>query len=53
MYYTPVGKTGSTSRLKVNLTSNFILMIYQSAVIVRYEKEAHSLNLKNPQKLLG
>lgn len=41
IYYAAVEKTGPTSRLKVNLTSNFILMIYQSAVIVSYENEAH------------
>lgn len=41
MYYAPVEKTGVTLRLKVNFTSNFILMIYQSAVIVSYENEAH------------
>lgn len=42
IYYAPVEKIGPTSRLKVNLTSNFILMIYQSAVIVSYENEAHN-----------
>lgn len=46
MYYAPVGKTGPTSRLKVNLTSNFIFMIYQSPVIVSYEKDAHSFKFE-------
>lgn len=46
IYYAPVEKIGPTSRLKVNLTSNFILMIYQSAVIVSYENEAHSFKFE-------
>lgn len=46
MYYAPMEKTGPTSRLKVNLTSNFIPMIYQSAVIASYETEAHSFKFE-------
>lgn len=46
MYYSPVEKTGPTSRLKANLTSGFNLMVYQSAVIVSYENEVPSFKFE-------